>query len=153
MWPLFVNEEIVQENERTGRLTEIRTSDTAPFLLTVFWDGHEIIHQKHLLKVPNKKNNVTGDRYAETFNLQTAIKKQVVWDVESWSFWFMTTQLLIPQAWVIYDHPPYSPDLAPFDFELFAKIRPTLDDVCFKSDSEVEEMVSRISRFKNVSII
>jgi hypothetical protein len=40
-------------------------------------------------------------------------------------------------GWESFEHPAYSPDLAPGDFHLFPKLKEILGGRCFKSDEEV----------------
>ncbi|GBL86187.1 hypothetical protein AVEN_131934-1 [Araneus ventricosus] len=42
----------------------------------------------------------------------------------------------------IFDHPPYSPDLAPSDFHLFLKLKEFLSGKRFGSDGELENAVT-----------
>ncbi|GBM67832.1 hypothetical protein AVEN_224518-1, partial [Araneus ventricosus] len=42
----------------------------------------------------------------------------------------------------LFDHPPYSPDLAPNDFHLFLKLKEFLRGKCFGSDEELENTVT-----------
>jgi hypothetical protein len=41
----------------------------------------------------------------------------------------------------VLDHPAYSPDLAPSDYNLFGPLKDALRDRRFTSDEEVEEVV------------
>jgi transposase len=38
--------------------------------------------------------------------------------------------------WEIFDHPPYSPDLAPIDYHLFTKMKVWLGTQCFHTNEE-----------------
>lgn len=40
-------------------------------------------------------------------------------------------------------HPPYSPDLAPSDYQLFPKLKEQLSGQRFRSDKEVKGEVAR----------
>ncbi|GBM70850.1 hypothetical protein AVEN_126761-1 [Araneus ventricosus] len=42
----------------------------------------------------------------------------------------------------LYDHPPYTPDLAPSDFHLFLKLKEFLGGKRFGSDEELENAVT-----------
>ncbi|GBN44354.1 Histone-lysine N-methyltransferase SETMAR [Araneus ventricosus] len=53
-----------------------------------------------------------------------------------------TQELLDKLGWEIYDHPPYSPDLAPSDFHLFLKLKVFLRGKRFGSDEELENAVT-----------
>jgi histone-lysine N-methyltransferase SETMAR len=43
--------------------------------------------------------------------------------------------------WEVFEHPAYSPDLAPTDFHLFPKLKEFLGGRRFKSDEEVKDAV------------
>ncbi|GBO35272.1 Histone-lysine N-methyltransferase SETMAR [Araneus ventricosus] len=51
-------------------------------------------------------------------------------------------ELLDQFGWEIFDHPPYSPDLAPSDFHLFLKLKEFLGVNRFGSDEELENAVT-----------
>ncbi|GBO46910.1 hypothetical protein AVEN_142840-1 [Araneus ventricosus] len=42
----------------------------------------------------------------------------------------------------LFDHPPYSPDIAPSDFHLFLKLKEFPGDERFESDEELENAVT-----------
>ena len=44
--------------------------------------------------------------------------------------------------WETFDHPPYSPDLAPSDFHLFTKLKDFLAGTKFQNDEELKEAVT-----------
>ena len=41
--------------------------------------------------------------------------------------------------WEIFEHPPYSPDLAPSDFSLFPKLKEHLADKRFANDEDLKD--------------
>ncbi|KAJ4435485.1 hypothetical protein ANN_18101 [Periplaneta americana] len=53
-----------------------------------------------------------------------------------------TRELLDQFGWEIFDHPPYSPDLAPSDFHLFTKLKDFLGGTRFGSDEELKKIVN-----------
>ncbi|GBN63398.1 Histone-lysine N-methyltransferase SETMAR [Araneus ventricosus] len=53
-----------------------------------------------------------------------------------------TQELLDQFGWEIFDHPPYSPDLAPSDFHLSFKMKEFLGNKRFGSDEELENAVT-----------
>ncbi|KAJ4439167.1 hypothetical protein ANN_15124 [Periplaneta americana] len=53
-----------------------------------------------------------------------------------------TRELLDQFGWEIFDHPPYSPDLAPSDFHLFTKLKDFLGGTRFGSDEELKKTVN-----------
>ena len=52
------------------------------------------------------------------------------------------TQNLITFGWEQFDHPPYSPDLAPSDFHLFLHLKSFLAGRQFHDDNEVKYAVT-----------
>ncbi|GBM08711.1 Histone-lysine N-methyltransferase SETMAR [Araneus ventricosus] len=53
-----------------------------------------------------------------------------------------TKELLDPFGWEIFDHLPYSLDLAPSNFHLFLKLKEFMGGKCFGSDEELENAVT-----------
>ncbi|GBM56624.1 Histone-lysine N-methyltransferase SETMAR, partial [Araneus ventricosus] len=53
-----------------------------------------------------------------------------------------TQELLDQFGWEIFDHPPYSPDLATSDFHLFLKLKEILGGKRFGNDEELENAVT-----------
>ncbi|GBL77891.1 Histone-lysine N-methyltransferase SETMAR [Araneus ventricosus] len=53
-----------------------------------------------------------------------------------------TQELLDKFGWEIFDHPPYSPDLAPSDFQPFLTLKEFLGGKRFGSDEELENAVT-----------
>ena len=54
----------------------------------------------------------------------------------------VTRNLLQGFGWDVFDHPPFSPDLAPSDFHLFLHLKSLLGGQHFNSDEELKENVS-----------
>jgi histone-lysine N-methyltransferase SETMAR len=52
-----------------------------------------------------------------------------------------TQAMLQEVGWEVFEHPAYSPDLAPCDFHLFPKLKEFLGGRRFKSDEEVKDSV------------
>ena len=48
---------------------------------------------------------------------------KVVKDDNAWPQTAACTDALMKLNWEIFDHPPYSPDLAPSDYHLFTKMK------------------------------
>jgi histone-lysine N-methyltransferase SETMAR len=53
----------------------------------------------------------------------------------------MTQQKIKELKWKILDHPPYSPDLAPSDYQLFRSLQNHLNNKKFKRFEEVNDAV------------
>ena len=53
------------------------------------------------------------------------------------------TQALLHEQlhWDIFEHPPYSPDLAPSDFFLFSKVKEHVVGKCFANDEDLKDAV------------
>jgi len=65
--------------------------------------------------------------------------------------------LITTFGWEQFDHPPYSPDLAPSDFHLFLHLKSFLAGRRFHDDSEVKEAVttcfaSQVASFYNEGV-
>ena len=43
--------------------------------------------------------------------------------------------------WEVFDHPPYSPDLAPSDFHLFRELKAWLGGQCFAANDKLQDAV------------
>ncbi|GBM12380.1 hypothetical protein AVEN_211565-1 [Araneus ventricosus] len=54
----------------------------------------------------------------------------------------VTQELLDQFGWEIFDHPPYSPDLAPSDFHFFLQLKEFLGCKGLGSDEELEKAVT-----------
>jgi histone-lysine N-methyltransferase SETMAR len=55
----------------------------------------------------------------------------------------VSQELLTSFGWDIVTHPPYSPDLAPSDYNFFTKLKKFLGGKRFSNDQEVEEVAER----------
>ncbi len=53
-----------------------------------------------------------------------------------------TCELLHRFKWEVWQHPPYSPDLAPCDFHVFGKLKKDIGGQLFRNDEEVKAAVS-----------
>jgi hypothetical protein len=54
-----------------------------------------------------------------------------------------TIALLEHSNWELFDHPPYSPDLAPSDYHLFTYVANCLRPQSFNNNEELMEVVKR----------
>ncbi|KAJ8882410.1 hypothetical protein PR048_014218 [Dryococelus australis] len=54
----------------------------------------------------------------------------------------VTQQLLASFQWEVFDHPPYSPDLAPSDFHLFPVLKKWLRGWRFNTNDELQDTVT-----------
>jgi histone-lysine N-methyltransferase SETMAR len=53
-----------------------------------------------------------------------------------------TQDLIVIFGWEQFDHPPYSPDIAPSDFHVFLHLKTFLGGRWFHDDSEVKEAIN-----------
>jgi transposase len=61
----------------------------------------------------------------------------------AWSHTTAHTNALIKLFnWEIFDHPPYSPDLAPINYHLFTKMKVWLATQCFHTNKELMDGVN-----------
>jgi len=61
----------------------------------------------------------------------------------AWPHTVASTNALIKLFnWEIFDHPPYSPDLAPSNYHLFTKMKVCLDTQCFHTNKELMDGVN-----------
>jgi len=112
-------------------------------LLTVFWDSQRVYMKKFL----EAGNTVNSARYIETIkNLQWRVC-QVRWSTSPILLLHDNARLYTARAMIdaletlkfeVLSHPPYSPDLAPSDFNFF----PHLKGTHFTSDDEVKQPVT-----------
>ena len=51
---------------------------------------------------------------------------------------WVTRQKLLDMGWEVMPHPPYSPDLAPFDYHLFRSLQNHLNGKTFDSNEAVK---------------
>jgi histone-lysine N-methyltransferase SETMAR len=68
-----------------------------------------------------------------------------------------TQDLIVTFGWEQFDHPPYSPDLAPSDFHLFLHLNTFLGGRRFHGDSKVKEagntwFASQVASFYDAGI-
>lgn len=118
-------------------------------MCTVFWDRKGIL----LIDFLPRGATINKDVYCETLKkLRRAIQnkrrgmltKGVVFihDNARPHTANVTRTLLQGFGWDVFDHPPYSPDLAPSDFHLFLHLKSFLAGQRFNSDEELKEHVT-----------
>lgn len=127
-----------------------RTLSTRKILATVFWDKFGPL----LIEFLPQGTTINADRYCETLKqLRRAIQNRrrgllsvgVVFlhDNARPHVARKTKELLERFQWEVIDHPPYSPDLAPSDFHLFAKLKMFLAGRHFATDEELKDAVTK----------
>lgn len=118
-------------------------------MCTVFWDWKGIL----LIDFLPRGQTIKADVYCETLrklchaiqnNRRGLLSKGVVFlhDNARPHTANVTKNLLQGFGWDVFDHPPYSPDLAPSDFHLFLHLKSFLGGQHFNNDEELKENVS-----------
>ncbi|KAJ4428268.1 E3 ubiquitin-protein ligase mib1, partial [Periplaneta americana] len=126
-----------------------QTVSTQKVMATVFWDRKGVL----LLDFMPKGTTINANRYCETLRkLWRAIQNKrrgmlsrgvvLLHDNARLHTAASTRELLDQFGWEIFDHPPYSPDLAPSDFHLFTKLKDFLGGTRFGSDEELKKTVN-----------
>jgi histone-lysine N-methyltransferase SETMAR len=54
-----------------------------------------------------------------------------------------TREAITKLQWTVLPHPPYNPDLAPYDYHLFSPLK---DAICGKKFENDEEVISEVQR-------
>jgi histone-lysine N-methyltransferase SETMAR len=118
-------------------------------MLTTFWDVNGSI----LVHVQEKGQNVTSARYSDILvnKLKNAIRSKrrgilskrvlLIRDNARSRTAAHTVDTLCAPKFEVLKHPPYSPDLAPSDYQLFGPMKEYLRGQKFADDSEVMEAV------------
>ncbi|UYV72817.1 hypothetical protein LAZ67_10000876 [Cordylochernes scorpioides] len=118
-------------------------------MVSVFWDSEGILFLNFL----NKGQTITGDYYANLVKqLREAIKekrrgklsRKIVYHQDNApshrSLQAMAT--IYDSGFELLPHAPYSPDLAPSDFNLFPHLKKSLSGIHFRSDEVVIDAVT-----------
>lgn len=126
-----------------------QTLSTRKLMATVFWDAKGIL----LVDFMERGTTITSAVYCETLNrLRRAIQNKrrglltrgvvFVHDNARPHTARRTNELLAKFKWDVFDHPPYSPDLAPSDFHLFPNMKRWLASQRFANDEELQNAVN-----------
>lgn len=118
-------------------------------MCTVFWDRHGIL----LVDFLSRGETINANGYCETLRkLRRAIQNKrrgmltngivLIHDNARPHTANKTRQLLQDFSWSQFDHPPYSPDLAPSDFHLFLHLKTFLGAHKFNNDDQLKERVT-----------
>ena len=118
-------------------------------MATVFWD------RKGILRIDFLERGLTinADAYCETVRkLRWAIQNKrrgmlssgivLLHDNARPHTAARTAQLLQQFRWEVFDHPPYSPDLAPSDYHLFMHLKQWLASQSFEDDDRLKTGVT-----------
>ncbi|GBO26654.1 Histone-lysine N-methyltransferase SETMAR [Araneus ventricosus] len=125
-----------------------RTFSTKKCLATVFWDRKGVL----LVEFMPRGTTITAASYSKTLQrLRREIQNKrrgmlssgivLLHDNARPHTAVATTILLQRFGWEVFDHPQYSPDLAPSDFHLFAHMKLWLGGQIFATDNELQTSV------------
>lgn len=126
-----------------------RTFNNRKVMATVFWDQKGVL----LVEFMQPGTTINADSYCETLRrLRRAIQNKrrgmltsgivLIHDNARPHTARVTQRLLQQFQWDIFEHPPYSPDLAPSDFHLFPELKQWLGGQRFQTDVELKETVT-----------
>ena len=126
-----------------------QTLTTRKIMCTVFWDRQGVL----LVDFLSRGQTINANSYCETLKkLRSAIKNKRRGMLSRGTVFIhdnarphtanVTKQLLADFAWEQFNHPPYSPDLAPSDFHLFLHMKSFMGGQNFNEDDEVKKAIS-----------
>jgi histone-lysine N-methyltransferase SETMAR len=115
---------------------------------TVFWDRKGVL----LVNFMEPGTTINADVYCQTLRrLRRAIQNKrrgmlssgvvLIHDNARPHTAAVTRELLAQFQWDVFDHPPYSPDLAPSDFHLFLELKTWLGGQRFHTNDELRDAV------------
>jgi hypothetical protein len=117
-------------------------------MATVFWDQKGVL----LVEFMSQGTNINAEAYCATpRRLWRAIQNRgqgllssrvmLLHDSARPHAAARMQAILRGSGWEVFEHPAYSPDLAPSDFHLFPALKEFLGSRCFRSDEEVKDAV------------
>lgn len=118
-------------------------------MATVFWDQKGVL----LVDFMEQGTTINKETYCETLRrLRRAIQNKrrgmlssgviLIHDNARPHSANVTKQLLQQFKWEVFDHPPYSPDLAPSDYHLFREMKAWLGGQRFANNDELQNAVT-----------
>lgn len=154
-WVLYETEETKEQSKQWMHSSSPskpkkfkRTFSNRKCMATVFWDRKGVL----LVEFMERGTTITAASYGVTLqNLRRAIQNKRRGMLSS-GFVLLhdnarphtanaTKNLLQRFGWEVFDHPPYSPDLAPSDFHLFPRMKKSLGGHHFATDNELQTSV------------
>lgn len=125
------------------------TFSACKVLATVFWDYRGVL----LIDYLQHGRTINAAYYCDLLDrLRVAIKNKRPGLLSEKVFFIhdnarphsarITQEKLQKFKWQVFEHPPYSPDLAPSDYHLFPKLKETFGGVRFNSTEEIEDAVT-----------
>ena len=126
-----------------------QASSVRKIMATVFWDRKGIV----LIDFLERGLTINADDYCETVRkLRRAIQNKrrgmlssgivLLHDNARPHTAARTAQLLQQLRWEVFDHPPYSPDLAPSDYHLFMHLKKSLASQSFEDGDRLKTDVT-----------
>jgi histone-lysine N-methyltransferase SETMAR len=111
-------------------------------MATVFWDRKGV----HLVEFMPKGTTINATlrrlRYAIQNRRRGLLSSGVLLHDNGRPHAAARTQAMLQEfCWEVFEHPAYSPDLAPSDFHLFPNLKEFLGGRRFKSEEEVKDAV------------
>lgn len=128
----------------------LQTLSARKIMATVFWDAQGVI----LVDFLERGQTINSERYCETLKkLRRAIQNKRRGKLSEKVLFFhdnarphtanRTQTLLDGFGWEVFNHPPYSPDLAPSDYHLFPAMKTWLATQRFDTDAELHAGVNQ----------
>jgi histone-lysine N-methyltransferase SETMAR len=122
-----------------------QTLSARKLMATLFWDMKRVL----LVDFLPQGTTITSEMYCETLKkLQRAIQNKrrgmltssvVLLHDNARPHMAARTRTLLEQFnWELFDHPPYSPDLAPSDYHLLMHMKNWLRSQCFNNNEELK---------------
>ena len=116
-----------------------------PVVASVFWDSKGVI----LVDFMPKGATINSEAYIETLKKLKARICRVRPDLDMSKVLLQhdnarphtsirTREVLASFGWTTIPHPPYSPDLAPSDYHLFAPVKDSISGVHYTDDDQVK---------------
>jgi len=134
-----------------------QASSVRKIMATIFWDRKGIL----LIDFLERGLTINTDAYCETVRkIRQAIQNKrrgmlssvivLLHDNARPYTVARTAQLLQQFRWEVFDHPPYSPDLAPSDYHLFMHLQKWLASQSFEDDDRLKTGVT--TWFKSLAL-
>ena len=144
------------------RSLKFRQSQNCPKMLMIFACDFRGVLTAHRVPTGRTVNKEYYEKYLRTV-LRPALRRKrselinytplILHDNASPHKSNVVKELLEGYGWEVFDHPPYSPDLSPPDFDLFPKLKEPLRGVCYDSLDELECAVNAEVRRINFSCL
>jgi [histone H3]-lysine36 N-dimethyltransferase SETMAR len=154
-WISYINPETKQQSMQWRHSTSPKPKKfkqtpytSRKMMATVFWDEKGVL----LVDFMERGTTITADVYCETLNkLRRAIQNRRRGKLSSGVILLhdnarphtaaKTQEKIQDFRWELFNHPPYSPDLAPSDYFLFLHFKRWLGGQRFENDKEIKNAV------------